>query len=191
MLHKVNVVTPPTEEPLTYAEAAEHLRIVGETDYVNSLIVTARKSLERYLNRTFVTTELKAFADEWDDEFYLPYPKLQSVESVKYYDTNGSLQTLSESDFYWVVTNDDPGYIVQKFDSTFPDLQEGRPDAIEISYTSGYGDAADVPEDIKHALKLLIGNYYENRGDIIVGTSAARIPNYISDLVHSYRIYEF
>jgi len=55
----------------------------------------------------------------------------------------------------------------------------------------GYGDAVtDVPEEIRHAIKLLMTDLYENRGTIVLGT-VNRIPQYIIDLIHSYRIYTF
>ena len=38
--------------------------------------------------------------------------------------------------------------------------------AIEISYTSGYGDAAaDVPAPVKRAVKQMAAYLYQNRGD--------------------------
>ena len=38
--------------------------------------------------------------------------------------------------------------------------------AIEISYTSGYGDAAaDVPAPMKRAVKQMAAYLYQNRGD--------------------------
>lgn len=190
MLHKVVVTTPPSVEPLLVAEANTHLHVSGQDSYVTTLIKVARMSIERYLQRTLCTTTYKAYADNWESVMTLPFPTLQSVTSVKYYNTEGTLTTLSTSN-YWVVTTDDPGCIVRKYDVTYPELQDGRPDAIEIIYVAGYGAAEAVPEDIKHAMKLLIANYYENRGDIVVGTSATRIPNYITDLIHSYKIYKF
>lgn len=191
MLYKVDISEPPEEEPLLVGEANEHLHVSGQDTYVTSLITVARRSIERYLNRTLITTSYTAYADKWERVMHLPFPKLQTVESVKYYNTEGTLTTLTENDYYWVVTSGEPGYIQAKYDVVYPELQDGRPDAIEIEYTAGYGAAEDVPEDIKHAMKLLIGNYYEQRSDIIVGTVAARIPNYITDLIHSYRIYKF
>lgn len=192
MLVKVDIVEGPELEPLEVEEANEHLHVSGQDEYVTSLIKVARKSIERYLQRTLITTTYIAYADKWEGEFKLPFPKLQSVETVKYYNSNGTLTTLTEDDYYWVVTSGEPGIIKRKYDVVYPELNLGMPDAIEIEYTAGYGDEAEtVPEDIRHAMKLLIGNYYEQRSDIVVGSTASRIPNYITDLIHSYKIYKF
>jgi uncharacterized phiE125 gp8 family phage protein len=194
-VHKAVLVTGPSIEPITLAEVQTHLRVTGQDDYLNGLITTARKNIERYLNRAIITQEWKVYYDCWSDCLKIPYPVLQSVQSVKCYDISGTLQTLSAADYYWVVTTEDPGSIVRKYDAVWPDLQDGRPDAIEIAYTAGWvktvSPAVDnVPDEIKHAMKLLITNWYEHRGDIVIGT-VNKIPNYILDLIHTYKIYHF
>ena len=50
------------------------------------------------------------------------------------------------------------------FDAS-PDLNVPYP--LKITFTAGYGAAADVPSDIKTALKAHIAFMYENRGDAI------------------------
>lgn len=199
-MHKTVLVTAPAIEPITNTEAKAHLNISGTSKdtYIDSLIVTARRQIERYLNRALITQKWKVYYDCWKHELLIPFGNLQVVvdESVvvKYRDMDGTLTTLTESDYYWVVTTTDPGRIVRKYDATYPELQYGRPDAIEIAFTAGYGAAASaIPDEIKHAMKLLIGNYYENRSDLVVGqgVTANKIPSYITDLIHSYKLYQF
>lgn len=198
-MHKTVLVSGPSEEPITTAEAKTHLHISGTSQdtYINTLIVTARRQLERYLNRVFITQDWKVYYDNWCNELLIPFGSLQYSTSadlvVKYYDINGAQQTLSEEDYYWVVKTTDPSRIVRKYDATYPELQYGRPDAIEIAFSAGYGDAATaIPDEIKHAMKLLITNYYEHRGNIVIGREQAQvIPSYITDLVHSYKLYSF
>lgn len=127
----------------------------------------------------------------------IPFGNLQIVadESViiKYRDINGSLTTLTENDYFWVVNTTDPARIVRKYDAAYPELQYGRPDAIEIAFTAGYGaTSAAIPDEIKHAMKLLIGNYFEQRSDVVIDRAQAqRIPSFITDLIHSYKLYSF
>lgn len=186
---------PPDEDVkiITTEEANTHLHVSGQDVYVDGLVRVAVKSLERYLNRVFITQEWDVLYDCWAREMKIPFPVTQSVESVTYIDLNGAEQPLVEETDYWVVTTTDPAYIKLGYDFSPPELQYGRPDCIKISFTAGFGDGAtDVPEDIRHALKLMITNYYEHRGDIVVGPAGvSRIPNYVKDLVHSYKIYLF
>jgi uncharacterized phiE125 gp8 family phage protein len=42
---------------------------------------------------------------------------------------------------------------------------------------AGFGDAAeDVPSAIRHAIKLLVGGWYENREESVIGVSVASLP---------------
>jgi uncharacterized phiE125 gp8 family phage protein len=200
-VHKTVLVTGPSVEPITTAEAKTHLNVSGTSKdtYIGTLIVTARRQIERYLNRALINQNWKVYYDCWKHEMLIPFGNLQITSDtpgpaspvVKYYNTGGTLTTLTESGYYWVITTTEPGRIVRKYDATYPQLQDGRPDAIEIAFTAGYGVAgSDVPDDIKHAMKLLITNYYEHRGDIVIG-QVNKIPSYVTDLIHSYKLYQF
>jgi uncharacterized phiE125 gp8 family phage protein len=200
-VHKTVLVTGPSVEPITTAEAKTHLNVSGTSKdtYIGTLIVTARRQIERYLNRALINQNWKVYYDCWKHEMLIPFGNLQITSDtpgpaspvVKYYNTGGTLTTLTESGYYWVITTTEPGRIVRKYDATYPQLQDGRPDAIEIAFTAGYGAAGSaVPDDIKHAMKLLITNYYEHRGDIVIG-QVNKIPSYVTDLIHSYKLYQF
>lgn len=194
-MHRTVLVNDASSEPVTLTEAKTHLNVSGTSKdtYITSLIVTARRQVERYLNRVLINQNWKVYYNCWHKEMFIPFGKLSAVSSVKYYDTSGTLTTLDANTYYWVVTTTDPGSIVRKYDVTYPELQDGRPDAIEIAFTAGFGSAASsVPDDIKHAMKLLITNYYEHRGDVVIGSqNVAKIPSYITDLIHSYKLYQF
>lgn len=190
-MHKTSLVTPPATEPLEVSDIQTHLNVSGQYDYLLSLIKVARTNVERYLNRAIITQEWVVYYDCFDECLQIPYPVLQSVESVKYYDLDGTLQTLS-TDNYWVDIKEEPGEVELAYGVTPPQLQYGRPNPIEIAYTAGYGDSSgDVPADIIHAMRLLVTNYYEHRGDIVISQAVSRIPSYVTDLIHGYRIYNF
>lgn len=190
-MHKTKLITPPQEEPLTLEEVKEHLKIGDSEDtYIESLIKTARISLERYLNRALITQSHRVYYDCWHYKMRIPFPPLQSVDGVFYYGQDETLTELPEEDFYWIVDTTDPSAIVRKFDVVYPELQDGRPDAIYIEFTCGYGEREEVPEDLKAAMKLMITDYYEHRGSIVIG-QVNKIPDHITGLTHSYKIYLF
>lgn len=177
--------TPPTSEPVTVADANHHLKVTGEDTYVESLIITARMMVERYLNRSLITQTWTAYSDCWGEGLCLPYPPLISVTHVKYYDLDGVLRTLSSSN-YWVNTFSQPGDVKFVYGFTPPELQYGRPNSIEVEYVAGY---AEVPEPICHAIKILLTDMYEHRGQYVIGNNANKIPGYIIDLIHTYKMY--
>lgn len=119
-------------------------------------------------------------------------PAVEKRPLVEYYNIDGALTELNETDYYWVSEKSDPATIVRKYDAVYPVLQYGRPNAIEITFLCGYGDAAeDVPEDIIHALKVMLTDYFENPGSIISGPGVTvnKIPAHITGLIHDYRLY--
>ncbi len=88
-----------------------------------------------------------------------------SVTTVKYYDTDGSQQTLGAS-VYDVDTTSIPGLITLAYGQSWPAIRNMH-HAIEIIYKAGYGaDASSTPEHVKSANKLLIGHLYEHREDV-------------------------
>src|SRR5690606_41600931 len=95
------------------------------------------------------------------------------------------------SNVCWANSSDEPATIVREYDAVYPEILAGRPSAVEIQYAAGYGDADDVPEEIRHAILMLVTDYFDNRGEVVGGSMAQRIPGFIKDLVHDYRMYSF
>jgi uncharacterized phiE125 gp8 family phage protein len=188
-MHNYDIVTPATTYPVPVSEVKDHLNISSSTrdNYIQGLVKTATSSTERFLNRKLMTQTWVVYYDNFCDVMRIPFGTLQSITHVKYYDLDGELQTLDPAN-YWVVKETDPGYIKRGYDVTYPEVQYGRPNAVEIQFVCGYGSSADVPEDIKHAIKLLVTDYYENRGTVVLG-NVSKIPSYLIDLIHSYKLY--
>ena len=181
-------LTPPATEPLALNDAKLYLRVdnSSEDTLVGSLITAARERAELHTQRQLVTaTYLYSAGDDWDAQtpvydaatqrIYLPKPPLQSVASVKYIDGSGTLQTADPST-YRVVTGDEPGYIVL---TTLPPYDTTREDAIQITFTCGYGPASAVPAGIVTAMKWIIGEAYGVRSDAeaVAETSVVRLLN--------------
>jgi len=84
------------------------------------------------------------------------------VNAVKYYDTDGDLQTDTLSN-YQVTGTSFASYVEPAEGFDWPVTQD-RADAIRIEYTIGYGEATtDIPDTLRHALMLLVGHWYDNR----------------------------
>lgn len=171
------VVTPPAIEPITLAEAKNHCKVdvdlTEDDDLITALISAARILCEAELSQTLITTTVDAFLDEWPrdrrgyhliQDIRVFKPPLQSVTSITYYDTAGTLQTLDASAY--LVSTGFPGRISLAPLQFAPLIQCGRADAIKIRMVVGYGDdATDIPQNIKAAILLTVGCLYENRGE--------------------------
>jgi uncharacterized phiE125 gp8 family phage protein len=104
----------------------------------------------------------------------LPLPKLQSVQSVSYLDSNGTRQTLANTE-YDVITDELVGRLIPAFGKSWPSCREW-PGSVQVSYTCGYGAAADVPQSIKAWMLMAIATWYENREALIAGQPVAELP---------------
>jgi hypothetical protein len=96
----------------------------------------------------------------------LPFPPLQSVDYIKYYDVTGTLQTLDPS-LYTVDPASEPGVITPAPDQFWPNTQNVM-NAVRIGFTAGYGDPTTVPAGLKHWLLLRVGSLYENREEVAI-----------------------
>ena len=170
------LVTPPAETPITVGELKEHVRQTGnEEDAVfEGFIQAATAYLDGYsgiLGRCLVTqTWTQAFdAFPAGNTIRLPFPDVSAV-TVTYRDANNASQTLSAA-AYSLTTDEGGSVIVLGSDQSWPDTY-ARPDAVTVSMTAGYGDAADVPAILRHAVKTLAAAMYEGREGQSTGTPA-------------------
>lgn len=123
-------------------------------------------------------------------EIFLPLPPLQSVASIKYVDTDGVQQTLDPSK-YKVDKIGEPARIVPAFGAMWP-ATRNEINAVEVTFTAGFGDPADVPAAIKSWMFMRIGALYENREEIIVGRRLVSIDlPFVNRLLDPYRFRVF
>jgi uncharacterized phiE125 gp8 family phage protein len=90
----------PIREPLTLAEVRRHCAMSqGDDDILlDSFRLAARQAAETYLGRALYTQTRVLSLSEFAEVIWLPFAApLQTVSTVRYYDTSGVQQTLSSS----------------------------------------------------------------------------------------------
>lgn len=115
-------------------------------------------------------------ARRWD-ELVIPLPPLKSVESVKYLDGSGALQTIDPAAYRIVDGGGFQSSIIPVVGACWPPTL-CAPDAVRIEFTAGYDDVAALNKErksISQAMLLLIENWYENREAALVGDRAASV----------------
>lgn len=189
---------------------------------ITGLIAAARVDAENACRRAFVTQKFDLFMDEFPrpdssllwtwaapndtfvppimsaprgytvrvrgSTFEIPFPPLQSVDSIKYFDPDGTEQTLDPA-AYMVDDASSPGVVAPL--SAWPATQN-RMNAVKVSFTAGYGDAAAVPAGIKAWMLMRIAALYENREEVAVGARVVvlELP-FVDRLLDPYRILEY
>lgn len=171
----------PASEPVTLDQAKEQLRLeLSDTlddAYLGTLISSARQRAEDYCNRFFT---VKSVAILYDGAFpagdiELPYPDLQTVDSVTYIDGDGNPQAVSAGEY----TLDSDAQLITN-SSGWPS------DAVRYTVTVTTGVPASM-ESVKQAILMMVADMYELRTESVVGTIVADNPAVLTAL-HFHRV---
>jgi uncharacterized phiE125 gp8 family phage protein len=185
---KYNLITPATALPISVLDAKSHLRVTSSDHdaLIEDLIWGAARQFENRTNTVLSpqTWDLVLDSDEVKERIeFLKYPIL-GITSLKYYDTDNVLQTLtggSSNRDYISFINGRPAavdFVVDETPSTYD-----RVDAMTIRFLAGY---STLPYDIKHALLAWIFRMYENPNDPV-----SMKVSFFDKIVNDYRGYGF
>lgn len=193
----LRLTTAPEDEPITLEDAKVHCKLgsdeCDEDAYVQSLIKMAREAVEEATCRALITQtrelRLDGFpcdGDDADDALEIPRPPLASISSIKYIDTAGTLQTWDPA-LYQVDIFSEPGRVLPAYGQVWP-ITRPVLGAVRIEFVCGFGDEpTDVPEPLRQAIRLLVGDAYAIRESQIVGVSIAANPA-VAALIAPYRV---
>ena len=163
-------------------------------DWLMGLFIrSARTAAESALRRALITQTWDYYLDRFPARaLRLPFPRLQTVASIAYVDSNGAAQTLPAQE-YTVDAKTEPGLIVPAYGLAWPSTRE-QPNAVTVRYTCGYGGAGDVPAGIKNWMLVRIKTLWENRAELIVDGRSALValpPSYVDGLLADYAVPNF
>jgi uncharacterized phiE125 gp8 family phage protein len=184
MWYAPTVTVAPASEPVTLALAKEHCKV--DTDdhdtLVNGLIMAARNYVEAYCGSPLISRTITVKCDKFTDFAVFPVAPLVSVSSVSYVDGAGSAQTLSSS-VYEVRSDGLRASVVLKSGQTWPAVQSGS--RITVTAVVGY---STVPEAVRHAILLLISQWYDSRSDAGEKPMVS-MPNAVESLLTNFRVF--
>jgi uncharacterized phiE125 gp8 family phage protein len=179
---KYTLKTAPTALAVSVADVKQHLRIESYGDHdamVQTYIESATKSLEQKANLCLKPQTWTAYFEQSEVVerlFIYKYP-ITAISSIKYYDSDNVLQTISSGD-YTAIFSLRPSEII--FDDT-PSVYD-RSDALQIEFVAGF---TTVPDDIILALKQRCYKVYNNPDDFVEMKQT-----YFDKVIRDYRSYE-
>ena len=192
-----SVVTAATLSPVALQTLKDHLKVTdtAEDTLLSGYLAAAVEWVEDYVKRPLITRTLKLTLDSFptSGQIELVASPVSSVSHVKYYNTAGTLTTLSSAD-YWTVLNElaGPGLVILKASEEWPELQEDRPRAVEVTYVCGYGaTVASVPNEIRQAILILAAHLWDARLKEVTGTIVSRYEFSVNALLAPRRFYTF
>jgi uncharacterized phiE125 gp8 family phage protein len=186
-------IEPPATEPVSLSDAKLRLRVDSsdEDALIARAIVAAREYAENYTHRQLVTARYRLEMDgppvgrrRWA-ELQIPRPPLASVESVRYRKPGAIEYTEIDPSCYAVDTASVPGRVILL--DGWPALDTMRPGAIAVDFTAGT-EPERVPAGIVEAILVMVGDAYENRSSIIVGTVSSQIARTADWLLSPYAV---
>lgn len=164
----LTLVTGPTVEPVSLQEVKDLGRANWDVEdaMIDRLITAARRHGESITRRQFIAATWQLSLDCFPDGRLIRLPKapLLSVSTLKYDDKDGVEQTVATS-AYRVLTGRTPGAIESKTltGQIWPETYK-QADAVRVTFLAGYGAAAaNVPQDLRHAIAWLAAWWYETR----------------------------
>ncbi|MDG3040442.1 head-tail connector protein [Roseicyclus marinus] len=179
-------LTDPVSEPVTLAEARAHLRMdpndTSEDSLIESVVKAAREHVEDFCNRPFVSATWAVLFDGstfWsaDEALHVPVRGVTEITGVTYR-TDASASVTWSAEAY-------------EFDAERQELRAktawpvGR--NLRIALTAGNADSpVSVPNPIRQAILLCVGDLYELREAHVVGTIYAANPAAVN-LMMPYR----
>lgn len=174
----LKLITPPVTSPVTLAEAKAHCN-VNVADYdalITRYIGAATNEVENWLGRALVDQTWELSLDTFPpNELRVPKPPLIAVTSVAYDNTIGD-ETILPDTAYTVDAETVDGYGWILPDGAWPATFDGI-NAVRVRYRAGYLSQSSpptlaVPDDIRHAVLLGVGDAFDTRATISIGLTA-------------------
>lgn len=177
----------PATGLFTAAEARDWLRVdaTDEDTLIEGVITAATMLLDGpygHVGKALVTQTWTYSRAVLTGRQYLKFPltPFQSLTSITYFDRDNASQTLG--DILEIFKEEDFAYIRPATDQEWPAMYD-RPDAMTVTAVCGFGDVADVPENLIVAAKMLTAHMFEHRGD-----EMHEVPPMIATLVDKDRV---
>lgn len=165
-------------------DAKEFLRVDhdDEDTTITALLDAAVAWVEDYTSRSFSSSSLAIFSLGFWRKASLAFGPVSSIVSVTYKDTSGASQTLSTDKYYYETLGNNNSVMIYFHD--VPNLEEYNAHPITVNAVVG----ASASSRVKHAVKMLVAHWYENRRAVVTGTITAEVPIAVEALLSSERI---
>ncbi len=176
----------PAEEPVSLGEAKGFLKVDdnAEDALITTLIGAARLHVEGVTGRALLAQSWRVVLDAWPESrvVKLPVSPFIAVTEINAVDGAGALHAIPLAQFL----GEPDRLLLPRSVAGMPLLRERQ--GIEIDYVAGFGtEPSDVPADIRQALLVLVGYWFEHRDAVIVAGSGAVVPSGFDRLVAGHK----
>lgn len=169
----LQLVVGPADEPVTLDELKAHLRAPStsnDDDDMTRKIAAARRWFEKRTGLALISQQWAYIFDTFPSWCHGPrYLELEkapiiSVDSILSYDADNTETELDDAGYLADVASF-PGRVLLNDGVSWPTDVRAHT-AGKVLFTAGYGDAEDVPDDIKEAILQMAAYLYIDREGI-------------------------
>lgn len=160
------LITAPTEQAVSLAEAKSHLNVDDSEDneaLIQTLIEAAQKKIEEDYDLSLTAATYDLVLDGFPSIIEIWMWPVASIDSVKYTDDDGDSNTVSSDDYVTELTQK-PARIQPGVDYSWPTPRQ-TVGSVQVRFTTGFTSPDVLPSDIKQALLLTVADWYHNRQD--------------------------
>lgn len=160
-------LTPPGGEPLSVADAKAFARIGSDLEdgLVTELIASARARLEAMTGLSLMSRSLRLSLQDWPlgvlDKGALRLPRRPAQTLLAVHRTDGADLNEDVTSAFEL----EPGLIPRLRPA--PGMGRVWPRSIHetiiIDWQAGFGAASDIPEDLLHAMRVIVAHEFEHR----------------------------
>lgn len=156
----------------------------SETGYIENLIKRAAAFIEGPygIGVLFGQQTWQLALDGFPFVIQLPVYPLVSVSSITYTDADGVEQTVSP-DIYRVDTYSNPPRIALEYGKSWP-ASRLVSNSVKVEFVGGH---SSTPDDLKHAVIMLVAHWYENR-EAASSVSLSEMPMGVQSILDKYRV---
>ena len=163
----ITTLTPPSGEPLSLADAKAFARIGSDYDdtLVQGLISAARGRVEAMTGLALISRSLRLTLTDWPlgvleyGVLRLPNRPATSLSAVRRTDGDTMNEDITAS--FQIEAGFTPK--LRPAAGTSWIWPRSIHEWIEVDWAAGFGAESDIPDDIKHALKIIVAHEFENR----------------------------
>jgi uncharacterized phiE125 gp8 family phage protein len=181
-IEKTSSVT--ASDIITTADLKGHLRVdhSDEDTLIEALRGAAIEYCENYCNISLGDVTAVMYLDRFFATWEIPVGPVVSIESITWNISADTTETLDTGNYYVDVKRSPARVSIINAPQVYDYVHNG----VQVNFTYGYPEAS-IPTAIKHAIRLLVGHWYENRRQVIQANSY-EVPMGVHALLNTYRI---
>lgn len=167
-MNHVKRVAAPTYDRALLDVAKQHVRVTTNDEdallglYLDGVIA----SCENRLQTAILNTQFELHANFFTTNIDLQKKWVSAINSVKYYDADGVLTTVSSAN-YSLQDFKEPNVLSFNVDYDFPETDD-REFPVVVNFNAGFTAASSILPNVRNAIFLELADRYENRQNEVV-----------------------